>query len=209
MAIYRWFDEYKRNFEKIHPIAKNWTFKSPAFCGSVVRKSRSYGAADFRRGHATKLLGFDEAIDLVPTFVEAAGVPVADHIIEGKSFLDRLRGGGAARDDVYCELDYAYYRARLELGVDPHEARSFMIRTERWKYINHLRFRPQLFDLENDPKEFTDLGADAAHEAVRRDMQERLFQRMARRKERVAHSTEAVEKRTDGSRNVGVIIGEW
>ncbi len=57
----------------------------------------------------------------MPTFVEAAGVPVADHIIEGKSFLDRLRGGGrAARYDIYCELDYAYYRARLELGVDPH-----------------------------------------------------------------------------------------
>ena len=95
----------------------------------------------------------------MPTFVEAAGQPVADHIIEGKSFLDRLRGGGGAvRDDVYCELDYAYYRARLDLGVDPHEAYSFMIRTERWKYINHAGFRPQLFDLENDPNEFVDLG---------------------------------------------------
>ncbi len=89
----------------------------------MVRESRPLGPSNVRRGHATEQLGFDEAIDLLPTFVEAVGQPVADHIIEGKSFLDRLRGGGrAARDDVYvyCELDYAYYRARLELGVDPH-----------------------------------------------------------------------------------------
>ncbi len=43
----------------------------------------------------------------------------------------------------------------------------------------------------------------------RRDFHDRLFDRMARRKERVAHATAAVEQRTDGSRNVGVIIGEW
>lgn len=166
------------------------------------------GAADATRG--TVDTGFVEAIDLVPTLVEAAGQPVADHIIEGRSFLGRLRGGaGDVRDHVYCELDYAYYRARLELGVDPHEARSFMIRTERWKYIHYLGFRAQLFDLENDGNELVDLGADPGHAAVRRDLHNRLFERMARRKERVAHSTAAVEQRTDGSRNVGVIIGEW
>jgi arylsulfatase A-like enzyme len=165
-------------------------------------------AADATRGTVDN--GFVEAIDLVPSFLEAAGVPIADHMIEGKSFLDRVRGAGKpARDHVYCELDYAYYRARLELGVDPHEARSFMIRTERWKYVDHLGFRPQLFDLENDPDELTDLGADRGHEAVRRELKDRLFERMALRKARVAHPTAAVEQRTDGSRNVGVIIGEW
>ena len=35
---------------------------------------------------------------------------------------------------------------------------SFMIRHGRWKYIHHVGFRPELFDLEADPGETTDLA---------------------------------------------------
>ena len=84
-----------------------------------------------------------------------------------------------------------------------------MIRDQRWKYVNHLGFRPQLFDLENDPDEFTGLGADPGYEAVRSEMRDRLFELMARSKERGGHSTQTVVQRTDASRNVGGINGEW
>ena len=33
-----------------------------------------------------------------------------------------------------------------------------MIRHGRWKYIHHVGYRPELFDLENDPGETTDLA---------------------------------------------------
>ena len=35
---------------------------------------------------------------------------------------------------------------------------SFMIRHGRWKYVHHAGFRPELFDLESDPGETTDLA---------------------------------------------------
>ena len=35
---------------------------------------------------------------------------------------------------------------------------TFMIRHGRWKYIHHVGFRPELFDLEADPGETTDLA---------------------------------------------------
>ena len=37
----------------------------------------------------------------------------------------------------------------------------------------------------------------------------RLFDRITRRKNRITVPDEVVIERTDGSRNVGVIIGEW
>lgn len=36
---------------------------------------------------------------------------------------------------------------------------TFMIRHGRWKYVHHVGFRPELFDLEADPGETTDLAA--------------------------------------------------
>ena len=33
-----------------------------------------------------------------------------------------------------------------------------MIRKGRWKYVHYVGMRPQLFDLESDPEEMSDLG---------------------------------------------------
>jgi choline-sulfatase len=35
---------------------------------------------------------------------------------------------------------------------------GFMIRKGRWKYVHYVGMRPQLFDLESDPEEMSDLG---------------------------------------------------
>ena len=35
---------------------------------------------------------FIEAIDLVPTFLEACGIEIPTHVVEGRSALWRLRG---------------------------------------------------------------------------------------------------------------------
>ena len=33
-----------------------------------------------------------------------------------------------------------------------------MLRKGRWTYVHYVRYRPQLFDLESDPEELTDLA---------------------------------------------------
>jgi arylsulfatase A-like enzyme len=48
----------------------------------------------------------------------------------------------------------------------------------RWKYHYHVRFRPELFDLEADPQELHDLSQDRAHAEILREM-ERALRRIA------------------------------
>lgn len=166
-------------------------------------------SADGSRG--SRDTGFVEAIDVVPTFLEATRTHIPGHVVEGRSFLGRLRGDADAEplDHTYSEIDYAFYKARLELGRGVNECHSYMIRTDRWKYIDHMGYRPQLFDLQEDPDEFIDRGEDPSLEAVRSEMKDRLFERLRHRKQRVAMTNENVVQRTDGARGVGVIIGEW
>jgi arylsulfatase A-like enzyme len=84
-----------------------------------------------------------------------------------------------------------------------------MLRTERWKYVLHETFRPQLFDLESDPEEFTDLGAYPAYETVRADLHEKLFEWFRNRRLRVTISDEEILRRTGGADRQGILIGYW
>ena len=50
----------------------------------------------------------------------------------------------------------------------------YMLRTLRHKYVCYVGAPPQLFDLEADPEELTDLGADPAHASLRAAFEARL-----------------------------------
>jgi arylsulfatase A-like enzyme len=78
------------------------------------------------------------------------------------------------RDAAVSELDYSFRRAGLDLQVPADKARAWMIRSKKWKYVFYEGFRPQLFDLENDPRELVDRGADPALASVRAEYDERL-----------------------------------
>jgi choline-sulfatase len=41
-----------------------------------------------------------------------------------------------------------------------------MIRDGRWKYVHYVGYEPQLYDLESDPHETTDLGTSSEHAEV-------------------------------------------
>ncbi|MEM1267939.1 MAG: sulfatase-like hydrolase/transferase, partial [Pseudomonadota bacterium] len=113
--------------------------------------------ADATRGTTCDALV--EAIDLAPTFVEAAGGEVADHILEGRSLLPWLRGERPGRRQVVIsEFDYAPTPQCRALGLSPRDARLFMVFDGRWKLVHaEGGLRPMLFDLESDPEEFQDL----------------------------------------------------
>ncbi|MDO9440506.1 MAG: sulfatase-like hydrolase/transferase, partial [Beijerinckiaceae bacterium] len=166
-------------------------------------------AADATRGTVAHQLV--EAIDLVPTFIEAHGQKPPYHRLEGLSLLPIVRGERteAWRTFVFSELDYSFYRARLSLNLEPGDCRIYMIRDDRWKYIHYRGFRPQLFDLQSDPDELNDLGCDAAFDDICLRMQANLFDRLSTRRNRVTVSDAMVESRTDRVREKGIIIGEW
>ncbi len=165
--------------------------------------------ADATRGVASD--AFVELIDLVPTFLEATGAPPVRHRLEGRSRMPLLRGEDPVdwRDAVFSEIDYAFYTARDALKLGASDARGYMIRDARWKYIHFPGFPPQLFDLETGPDEFTDLGHSDAHAVVRQEMHQRLFDRLLSRKNRVTMTDEEVEQTRQTESDHGIIIGEW
>ena len=112
-----------------------------------------------------------ESIDLIPTFLEALGADPAEqsHRLEGRSLVPLLRGGQPAawRRFAISEYDYSLLPAAAALGVEPRDARLFMIADKRWKLVQPVGFRPMLYDLAVDPNELRDLGADPACEDQR------------------------------------------
>ena len=165
--------------------------------------------ADATRGTASAALV--EAIDLVPTFLEATGAPSVEHRLEGRSLMPLLQGEVPDdwRDAVLSEIDYGFYAARETLDVGLSDARGYMLRTERWKYVYFRGFPPQLFDMKRDPHEFHDLGRDPAHADICDNMQAALLDRLTGRKNRVTMSDDAVRALRRDEDTSGILIGEW
>lgn len=167
-------------------------------------------ASDSTRG--TTDPRFAESIDLIPTFMELAGCEaLPDHWLEGRSLAPLLHGKRDVewRDAAFCECDYSVRHARNTVGRDPEDCRSFMVRTERWKFILYEGFRPQLFDMQDDPGELVDLGASPAHEDVRCEMSDRIFAWMRRRKLRTSLSNNEIANRTGSAKKRGYLFGVW
>jgi arylsulfatase A-like enzyme len=154
----------------------------------IVRDPRA--AADATRGQADERLV--ETIDALPTFLEALGLPAADHRLEGRSLIPLLHGAQPQwREFAVSEYDYAFQapaRERLQRPLD--SCRMYMVRSERWKYLAYDGFRAQLFDLEQDPQELNDLGQDPAFASVREQHQGYLLQwlRGLKRRTTIANS---------------------
>ena len=152
-----------------------------------------------------------EAIDLLPTFLDACGIEASRHRLEGHSLAPLLTGETPHgwRDHAFSEIDYAFYQAGERLGVDVSSARAYTIRTARWKYVYFKGFRPQLFDLEADPNEYRDLGASPGHQAVRDEMQAKLLERLTSRRNRVTLPDEAIPAMRPHRGTRGIEIGKW
>lgn len=165
--------------------------------------------ADASRGTVTD--AFVEAIDLVPTFIDATGAPQQKHRLEGRSLMPLLLGETPDnwRDAVFSEIDYAFYAARKTLDVDASDARGYMLRTRQWKYVHFKGFPPQLFNLVDDPEEFVDLGRDPGHESTRQEMHRLLTDRLINRKNRTTMTDEQVINMRDKEGSSGIVIGVW
>ncbi|CAG9168045.1 alkaline phosphatase family protein [Cupriavidus respiraculi] len=165
--------------------------------------------ADAARGSVCDALV--EAIDLVPTFVQACGGTAQPHRLEGLALQPWLHGQRpeAWREYAISEYDYSSTGAAVSLGVRPLDARLFMVADRRWKYIHAPGFRPMLFDLESDPEELRDLGADPAH----REQCERMYQALARwglrQSQRTAISDERIAAMRGASVRKGILLGFW
>jgi N-acetylglucosamine-6-sulfatase len=111
-------------------------------------------------------------IDIAPTLLEIAGAlpDDAEKRFDGRSFLPLLQG---KREGWREEILYEYYWEQNY----PQTPTMHGLVGERWKYV-----RPhgiwdigELYDLENDPYEQTNLALEPAHQDRVREMNARLF----------------------------------
>ena len=114
-----------------------------------------------------------ELRDVLPTFLDAAGAPIPNHL-DGKSMLELVRGNTKNwRQFIDLEHSMCYNRDHWTALTDG-----------RFKYV----WRPhdgveRLFDLDSDPREEQDLVADAAQRDLLERWRGRLVQRLADRPE--------------------------
>ena len=144
-------------------------FKGPHFYEEAVRVPLIMRwPRHYRAGHQVD--GLVELIDLAPTLLEAAGIPLPPDRLQGKSLTTQLTGSANPhhhRDAVFSE----YYNSWTHA-----DAYATMLRTETEKIvIYHGTGQGELYDLENDPDEFENLWDVPAQAARRARLVERCF----------------------------------
>ena len=161
--------------------------------------------ADSTRGTTCDALV--ESIDLAATFVEIAGGEIAGHIIEGRSLLPWLLGEKPDwREYVISEFDYSVTPQCAKLGVEPRDARLFMVFDGRYKLMHaEGGFRPMLFDLQEDPHEFDDLAKGDTHHAEIDRLYDCLAQWGRRLSQRVTRSDDDIRSMRGKSLRRGIL----
>jgi len=104
-------------------------------------------------------------IDLAPTIVEAAGAR-AGLTMDGRSLWP-----------LFADPGVFWGRYLLQEGPLNDEAYSKFaaLRTSRWLYVSYLRGADELYDLELDPYELTNLRASPEAAGIRKALRERLL----------------------------------
>ena len=109
-------------------------------------------------------------LDIMPTVLDAAGVPVPAGG-DGASFLPLLKGQPIAWRD---SLLYEYYWERNF----PQTPTIHALRTDQYKYIRYhgIWDLDELYDIKEDPHELRNLVKSPAHQETVKRMNQRLFE---------------------------------
>ena len=144
-----------------------------------------------RRAAGRRVAAPVSLVDLLPTFLDIAGVPdPVPH--EGRSLLPLMRGEASTSWDVFAES-----HAEGIYGA------CFMLRTERHKLV-HIHHEggeeAQLFDLHADPTERRDLAREPEHAPLLAELRARLLDRF---------DPPAVQREIHRSLRVRGILKRW
>ena len=111
-----------------------------------------------------------ELTDIAPTLLDVCGLPIPDYMT-GQSLLPILSGRQPPethRDFVRCE-----YIDAIDL---PDASVATMYFDGRYKLVSyHKHGLGELYDLDADPQELTDLWEDTAHQALKGELLQRSF----------------------------------
>ncbi|HEX5169045.1 MAG TPA: sulfatase [Cyclobacteriaceae bacterium] len=117
----------------------------------------------------TKITEMIQNIDIAPTILSIAGVPVPGNM-DGRSFEALLHGEKTNWRDTIC---YEYFWER----PFPQTPTVYAIRTERYKYIRYHGIWDinEFYDLQNDPNEMHNLIRKPEHQEKIKVLNHSLF----------------------------------
>ena len=116
-------------------------------------------AGNLAKGH--RVSEIVEAVDVLPTLLEAAGIQVPPHV-QGSSLIPLLQG---------APVDSS--------ATAVMEANGWKtLRSAGFRYLLHVDGRESLWDLEQDPREYHDVACDDRYQDVLADHRRRLLQRL-------------------------------
>lgn len=95
-----------------------------------------------------------ELLDIYPTLVELCGLPRKSGL-EGHSLMPQLERANAKRRWP---------------AITTHNVGNHTVRTERWRFIRYANGSEELYDLQADPNEWTNLATDPAQKKVIHDL---------------------------------------
>jgi choline-sulfatase len=104
-------------------------------------------------------------LDFYQTIMECVGETVTEPDLPGQSLYDLASKGDDSKRPVLSE----YHAGGSPTG-------GFMLRQGRFKLIYYIDFEPELFDLDSDPEERTNLAADPAHADTLKALEKELRQ---------------------------------
>jgi len=91
-----------------------------------------------------------ELLDIYPTLIELAGVPKRDDL-EGISLSPQLQNAATKRERP---------------AITSHNQGNHGIRSENWRYIHYADGSEELYDMVNDPNEWTNVAANPENAAI-------------------------------------------
>jgi N-acetylglucosamine-6-sulfatase len=122
-------------------------------------------------------------IDLAPTLLSMAGVPVPGNV-QGRSLVPLLKGGRVAWRDSFL-IEYYSDRVFPRMVQMGYQA----VRTGRWKYIHYLELEgmDELYDLKADPYEMKNLINQPGSEKRLKEVQQELEKLLKESSQRQDH----------------------
>lgn len=105
-------------------------------------------------------------LDSYQTVLHGVGISLKkeEKNLDGKSWFTLANQGDDSERTVFSE----YHASASPSG-------AFMIRKGRYKYIHYVGYDPELFDLETDPEETTDLAGDPSYSKTLAEYRQYLF----------------------------------
>lgn len=180
-----------------HFKTRNGEYKRSCHESSIRVPAALYGSRFTGGGHVTELVSL---VDFVPTLLDAAGIPIPDHM-QGRSIGPLLRRQAADwPQEVFVQI------SESQVGR--------AVRTRRWKYgvvaesldgtkhASSARYTEKyLYDLYADPYELTNLAGYDSYRGIADELRDTLIRRMTEAGEAAPH-IEAASPVRSGQRRI-------